>query len=118
MSDTVSWVLMLAVKDGELENFRSLMDEMVEATGNEPGALIYEWSVSDDGAAVHIYERYADSAAALAHLGNFGASFGERFFGSVDPTGFYVYGAPDDAARSALEGAGAQILGPFGGFAR
>ena len=117
MSDVVSWDLMLSVKDGKLEEFRALMDEMVAATQNEPGALIYEWFVSADGSAVHIYERYADSAATMAHLGSF-AGFADRFFGCVDPTGFYVYGNPDQAASDALTGSGAQIMGSFGGFAR
>ncbi|MFQ5515956.1 MAG: putative quinol monooxygenase [Acidimicrobiia bacterium] len=117
MSDTVSWILALAVKEGELENLRNLMAEMVEHTKNEPGALTYEWFVSDDGSAVHIYERYADSAAVLAHLGGFGEHFAERFMAAADPTGFHVYGNPDDTARGALLGQGAEFFGPFGGFA-
>ena len=118
MSDVVSWDLMVAVKAGELENFRTLMGEMVEATKQEPGALVYEWFISDDNSAVHLYERYADSEATLAHLGNFGENFAGCFFGSVEATGFYVYGSPNEAAAEALRDAGAQILGSFGGFAR
>ncbi len=118
MSDTVSWMLMLSVKDGHHDAFRDVMEEMVASTRNEAGALIYEWFVSDDGSSVHIYERYADSEATLAHLGAFGENFAERFFGAADPTGFHVYGNPDDATREALTGAGADFLGPFGGFAR
>ena len=114
----ISWDLMLTVNDGQLESFRTLMEEMVSATQEEPGALIYEWFVSDDGGTVHIYERYADSDATLAHLGNFGGRFAERFFSMVDPIGFYAYGTPSDACREALTGAGAQFLTPFGGFAR
>lgn len=117
MSDVVSWDLMLSVKDGKLDEFRALMDEMVAATKDEPGALIYEWFVSDDGTAVHIYERYADSDATMAHLGSF-AGFAPRFFGAVDPTGFYVYGNPNEATAEALTGSGAQIMGSLGGFAR
>ncbi|MDH3704520.1 MAG: antibiotic biosynthesis monooxygenase [Acidimicrobiia bacterium] len=117
MSEAVSWDLMLAVKDGQLESLRELMDEMVAATTNEPGALVYEWFISGDGTAVHIYERYADSDAVLIHLGSF-ANFADRFFGAVDPTGFFVYGEPSDTAAEALTGAGAQIMGRFGGFAR
>lgn len=118
MSEAISWILMLDVKEGQLDAFRLLMDEMVASTREEPGAEIYEWWVSDDGRRVHIYERYADSDATLAHLGSFGANFGERFFASVDPAGFHVYGIPSNAAREALLGAGAEIMGPLGGFAR
>ena len=118
MSDAVSWLLAVSVKEGQLEAFRSLMEETVASTSNEPGTLIYEWAVSDDNATVEIYERYIDSAATMVHLGSFGANFGERFFGAVDPISFHVYGNPDDATREALAGAGAEFLGPFGGFAR
>lgn len=118
MSDNVSWLLQVNVKDGQLDAFRSLMEEMVVATQNEDGTLIYEWFVSDDGGAVHIYERYADSDAVLTHLGSFGANFADRFFALVDPAGFWVYGEPTEAAAQALREVGAQLLGPFGGFAR
>lgn len=118
MSDVVSWDLRLKVKEGELENFRALMEEMVEHTKNEPGTQAYEWFVSDDGGAVHVYERYADSAAAMIHLGGFGERFADRFFASVDATGFDVYGNSDDSVREALGGMGANFMKPFGGFAR
>jgi quinol monooxygenase YgiN len=118
MSTAISWDLMLKVNDGQLESFRSLMDEMVASTRDEPGAVIYEWFVSDDGGSVHIYERYADSDATLAHLGGFAEKFAQRFFSMVEPTSFHAYGAPSAACREALEGAGAQFLSPFGGFAR
>jgi len=119
MSDQVYWHLQLAVKDGQLEDFRALMKDMVGATqANEPGALNYEWSIGDDGATVHIYERYADSAATMTHLASFGANFADRFMACVDVTGFNVYGAPDDEVRGALAPFGAVFMDPFGGFAR
>jgi quinol monooxygenase YgiN len=118
MGDQVSWLLEVAVKPGQLEDFRALMHEMVESTQGAPGALSYEWFVSDDGGAVHLYERYADSAAVLTHLGAFGEKFAGRFLAAVDPTRFTVYGAPSAEAREALGGFGPTYLGPFGGFAR
>ena len=118
MSDVVSWDLRLTVKEGELENFRALMEEMVEHTKTEEGTLVYEGFVSDDGGAVHIYERYADSSAAMIHVGGFGEKFAERFFAAVDPAGFDVYGNSDAAVREALGGMGANFMTPFGGFAR
>jgi quinol monooxygenase YgiN len=118
MSDTLSWNLRLALRDGRLEEFRSLMHEMVESTQSEPGTQAYEWFLSKDGATCHIYERYSDSEAALAHLGTFGAQFAERFLACVEPTALHVYGTPSDAARGALDGFGAVYLGWFGGFSR
>lgn len=118
MSSTVSWNLQLAVHDGQLDTFRSLMKEMVESTLAETGTLTYEWFLSEDGTMCHLYERYADSAAALVHLGNFGSKFAERFLGCVEPTGLFVYGNPDEAAREVLQGFNAVFLGTLGGFSR
>jgi quinol monooxygenase YgiN len=67
---------------GQLEVFKALVSGMVEATrANEPGALNYEWLISEDGTSCHIYERHADSAAVMTHMGNLGA-FGERWAAS------------------------------------
>jgi quinol monooxygenase YgiN len=42
---------------------------MVEATQkNEAGTLNYEWAISDDRQICHSYERFQDSAAAMAHM--------------------------------------------------
>ena len=118
MSEVVSWNLQLAVREGRLDAFRSLMEEMVESTRAEAGAQVYECFLSEDGGACHFYERYADSAAARDHLGTFGSRFAERFLACVEPTGFYVYGAPSEDVRAVLDGFGAVYLGRFGGFAR
>lgn len=118
MGEQVSWLLELAVKPGELEHFRTLMNEMVESTRGEPGAMTYEWFLSEDGTAVHIYERYTDSAATMTHLGNFGAKFAQRFLSMIEPTRLTVYGTPSDEVKGVLNGFGATYLGPFGGFTR
>ena len=119
MSDAISWVLELAIKDGQLDAFKALAQEMTEATqADEPGTSHYEWFISEDGKAVHIYERYADSAALMVHLGNFGAKFAERFMACVDPTRLMVYGDPSAEARGALAGFGAAHMAQFDGFAR
>ncbi len=119
MSDAVSWVLELAVKDGQLDAFKALAREMSEATrADEPGATHYEWFIDADGKTIHIYERYADSAATMAHLGNFGAKFAERFLACVDLTRLTVYGDPSAEARGALAGFGAAHMTQFDGYAR
>lgn len=118
MSEHVSWLLELAVKPGQLDAFEALMHEMVESTRAEPGTLSYEWSISDAGDVCHVYERYADSAAALAHMGTFGGSFAGRFLAAATPTRLTVYGTPSDEVRKGLGGFGPMFLAPFGGFAR
>jgi len=118
MDNDVSWVVEISVKPGQLEVFRALMTDMVASTREEPGALSYRWFVSDDGSTVHIYERYADSAATVTHLQNFGANFAERFLAAATPTRFTVYGTPSAEVKEGLNALGATYLGPFGGFVR
>jgi quinol monooxygenase YgiN len=118
METQVSWLLEVSVKAGRLDSFRALMEEMVLSTWAEPGALGYEWFVSEDGGTIHLAERYADSAAALAHLGTFGEKFAGRFLEAVDPTRLMVMGTPSDDVRAAMRGFGPTYLRPFGGFLR
>ena len=119
MSDSVHWVIELDVKDGQLDAFKALAQEMSEATqANEPGASHYEWFVSEDGKVVHIYERYVDSAATMIHLQTFGEKFAERFLACVNPTRFTVYGDPSAEVRDALAGFGAAHMTQFDGYAR
>ena len=119
MSDVVHWVLAVNIKDGEYATFEALMGDMVTATqADEPGALAYEWYVSADKTSCHVYERYADSAAVMVHLGNFGAKFGARFMEILTPTSFLVYGPASDEVRGALGPMGAVHMDEVGGFAR
>lgn len=116
--NNISWNLKLSVNDGQLEQFRDLMNEMVEHARAETGCMTYDWFVMADGSEVHIQERYADNDAVLVHLGNFGANFAERFMALVTPRSFVVYGPASDAIREALTPMGAVFLKPFGGFRR
>jgi quinol monooxygenase YgiN len=118
MSETVSWLLVLAVEPGELERFEELMAEMVAHTRSEPGTLAYEWFVSGDGSTVHLCERYIDSAAAMAHLVGFGKHFAQRFTAATQQVVMYVYGNADETLRRAVAAPTTEFLGPFGGFAR
>ena len=118
MDGRVSWVLEVAVNPGQIETFRALMSEMVASTRNEPGALIYEWFIGDKGDTVHLYERYADSAAAITHLTTFGEQFAERFLAAATPTRFTVMGNPSPEATEVLNALGPTYLRPFGGFAK
>jgi quinol monooxygenase YgiN len=114
----VSWVVQCAVKDGQLEAFKELMEEMVAGTSEEPQTLNYEWFISDDGETVHIYEKYADSASTAAHLSGFMEKWAGRFMDCVDVTRFTVYGNPDEAAQKMIAPFGGKQLGTWGGFAR
>ncbi|MCE2503170.1 MAG: antibiotic biosynthesis monooxygenase [Chlorobi bacterium] len=115
----VFWNLEADIKEDKLEDLKSLMATMVEATrADEPGTLNYEWFVSEDGMKCHIHERYADSGAVLTHLGNFGTKYAKDFMDALDIKRFTVYGNPDETARGALTKVGAQFMSPLDGFVR
>jgi quinol monooxygenase YgiN len=118
MGSAVHWVLEVSIKDGEFDNFKSVMHDLVESSRAEPGTTHYEWFVSADQKICHVYERYVDSAGAMAHVATFGEKFAPRLLAAVDPTRFVVYGSPDDAVRGVLDGFGAVYMGQIGGFAR
>jgi len=119
MSSHVSWMLVLDLQPGREAEFRALMNDMVTATrADEPGTLDYEWSLSADRRRCHTFERYADSAAVMVHLGNFGSKYAERFMGLLTPVGFTIYGAPDAAVKDALAGFQPTYMEAVGGFSR
>jgi len=119
MTNHVYWMLELAVNDGHLDQFKTLMEEMFEATKkNEPGVLNYEWWLNDDKTVCHIYERYEDSDAVMVHMGNFREKFVDRFMSHVVPTGLTIYGNADDRVREGLASLKPVYMHAFGGFSR
>jgi quinol monooxygenase YgiN len=117
MSDRVSFVLELDVEPGKLDELRNVMQDMVALTRSEPGTLSYEWFLSDDGTACHIYERYADPEAVLAHGTTFPENLWERFQ-TFRPTRLTVYGKASEALREAISEFRPAFLEPLGGFVR
>jgi quinol monooxygenase YgiN len=119
MDEHVYWILETNVREGKLEDLKILMNEMVDATrAGEPGTLNYEWSISEDNGKCTLFERYADSAAAMKHIGSFGKNFASRFMGCLEPKRFVVHGRPSEEVKKALSGMGAVCMSPFGGFSR
>ncbi len=106
-----------AVKPGRLDDLKAVMNEIVESSKDEPGTLTYAWSVDDDGTSMHLIERYADSAAATAHLATFVSTFAARYFAAIDPVRFVVYGG-DESVAEAVAAAHPTFMGPLAGLAR
>ncbi len=119
MSDIIEWVLEMRVQDGQADNVQPLVDEMVAATQrDEPGALHYEYYMPEDRSTCTVLERYADNDALMAHLGNFGAKFADRFLTVFAPERFTVYGPANEQVREALKGFGATHQQMASGFHR
>jgi quinol monooxygenase YgiN len=117
MKNMIHWLLGMQVKDGQAQNFKAVMAEMLESTKGEQETHIYEWFFSEDQSVCLISERYSDSAAAMIHLQSFG-NFAERFLAAATPIRFTVLGSPSDQLRQALAGFNPVYLGFEVGFCR
>jgi len=117
MSAEIRWMLVVGIQPGQLDNFRSVASDLIASTQSEPGTLAYEWDLIPDETACHIYERYADSAALMAHIVGFGP-FAERFLAACRPVRFDVYGNPSDEARAMIADFQPTYFSHVGGFSR
>ncbi len=118
MTENIFWLFEATIKPGQYDNFQTVMEEMIASTKQEPGTSNYEFFLNEDRTICHIYERYADSEAALMHVGAFGANFADRFLSCVAPTKFMVYGPASDELKGILGGFGAEYMTPLDGFVK
>ncbi|MDT8332877.1 antibiotic biosynthesis monooxygenase [Roseomonas gilardii] len=118
MSEQLYWIFSVEVREGQMAAFKALAAEIVATARNEPGTLSYDYTASENGKTVHIFERYRDSASAISHVQETFTPFAERFMALVKATGFIVYGKPTAEARKVLDGLGASYMTPFDGFTR
>ncbi|MDV7144558.1 antibiotic biosynthesis monooxygenase [Tropicimonas sp. TH_r6] len=116
-ADDVHWHITMTVNEGKADAVQPLLDRMVAATQeNEPGALVYDYM--GDGDQVHISERYADNAAAMTHMGNFGANFAEEFIQTFTVNSVAVYGPAGDDLKEVLAPFSPTYMQQISGFAR
>lgn len=119
MNDNISWVFELTLKNGKLDELKNVMTEISENTyKEEPQTLNYEWSISEDEKKCHIYERYANSDAAILHLQKFINQNASKVMALGDATYFVVYGNPSTQCKEILDKLGATYMKPIGGFTR
>lgn len=117
-SSPVFYNLQLTIRDGQQEAFTNLMEEMVTATKQESGTLVYEWYLAADGKTCHIHEMFADTAAYQVHSANFGAKFATRFMPLLVITGLTAYGNSDSEAREKMSSLQPVFFEALGGFRR
>ncbi len=109
MTDNIHWIFEGNLKAEKSDEFSALADEMItQVNENEKGTLGYEWWTN--GSAVHFSERFADSAAAIVHLGTFGG-FAERFLACIEVTRVSIYGKASDELQGALKDFGPTYYG-------
>ena len=99
MPDTIRIFATLSINDGQLDAFKERAAAAVESVrANEPGMLVYEWYVSEDGKTCHIVEEYADAAALAAHsAGEVGKTLIPQLFEVSSMTSLKVMADPATA---------------------
>lgn len=70
-----------SIANDNLESFKTLAQEAVVAVRGEAGAVQYDWFFNDDQTQCVVLEKYENSEAVLAHLGNTGAVIGRLGLG-------------------------------------
>ena len=108
----------LSIKDGKLEDFKSIVNTMVEITNlNEPNTLVYEYHINEDGTECHLLETFKDSDAFMVHLENVGHLF-DTLFESATMTRAKIYGSPSAELQQALDPLGVEYFAHLNGIER
>jgi quinol monooxygenase YgiN len=105
----------IKIHDGKLNEFKELAAQCCAAVKqNEPGALQYDWFFNEDETECVVRERYADSHAVFAHLGNVGELLGK--IQQIGDMTIEVYGNPSPELRAATAGMNLRIYPFFQGL--
>jgi quinol monooxygenase YgiN len=101
MTENIYWTIDATIKDGHLAALKSHVAKMVKLTATEAGALDYDFWLNEDETRLFIYERYANSEAAIAHLQNVGPHLGP-FLEAVDMQPIVILGHLSSAGKEAF----------------
>ena len=114
----VSFLLELAIKDGQLEAFKEMARGLIETVKDgEPGTLTYQVRIAEDGKHCLFHDVYKDSEALLTHLGNVGPRLPGLF--EIAPIKrFDVLGPASQDVRVALADFSPNYFPDFAGFDR
>jgi quinol monooxygenase YgiN len=109
----------LTIKDGKLDAFRAIAQEMIAVTRKESGTLAYEWYFSADGKRCRLLETYTDANAVLAHFnGPAVKEFVPKLLETAGVSEFEVYGDPGARMTEMLPAFGAEIFGFWQGLGK
>ena len=114
--ENIGWIVEAKIKDGKLEEFRQVVEEIVAATRKEGGTLNYQYYVSDDGD-VLVYERFATVESAHIHITNWD-NYAERWLAAAPGTRMVHLGNLPKELTSRHGALAPKMLKPFNGFAR
>jgi quinol monooxygenase YgiN len=117
MTNNIYWTINATVKEGRLAGLKEHFKLMIEMTSKEPGALCYDFWLSEDEARVFIHERYTDNDAALAHVQNVGDHLGP-FLDAIEMDPIVILGPVNDEVKGVFAAFGAGYTTFLGGLNR
>jgi len=79
----------------QMDNFKQLAKKLAAAVAEEPGTLVYEFSVQPDGKTVDLLEIYQSSEAFVAHVKHMRDVFGQQAGQVRKPGNITVFGSPN-----------------------
>jgi len=103
---------------GQMDNFKQVATKLVAAVAEEPGTLMYEFSLRPDGKTFDLVALYQSSDAAIAHVKHVFGQYAKEIGEVQKPTGVVVYGNPTEQAKQAFGGGDAAYETPIAGFVR
>jgi quinol monooxygenase YgiN len=106
------------VLPGQMDNFKQLAPKVIAAVAEEPGTLMYEWTLRPDGKTFDAIELYQNSDAAAAHVKHVLSLFGKDLGQVQKEVQFVVHGAPDAQAKEVLAPLKPVYQAPIEGFTR
>ena len=100
----VRFVIRFEVLD--VDRFREMAEQMVTVSREEPGTVVYDWYLDEDGRTGTLYEAYASQAALQAHTsGRVFTELAPKYLDVFRVVGVDVYGEADGLPRSDVLGA-------------
>jgi quinol monooxygenase YgiN len=106
------------VLPGQMDNFKQVATKVSAAVAQEPGTLMYEWSLRPDEKTFDVVEVYQSSDAVVAHVKHVLSEFGTELGQVQKAVQLVVYGSPDTQAKQVLAQFNPVYETPIAGFIR
>jgi len=103
---------------GQMDNFKQVAAKVIAAVAQEPGTMMYEWSLRPDQKTFDAVELYQNSDAVIAHVKHVGSEFGKDLGQVQKEMSLVVYGTPNEEAKQVLAGLNPVYETPIDGFIR
>ena len=75
--EAIHLIARFKIHDGKLDEFKDLAQKCIVATRKEEGNMQYDYYFNPDESECVILEKYKNSDAVLAHMGNLGELLGQ-----------------------------------------